>query len=91
MYIPEYIHFFFSVGIHSLEDVRSLLDSKICNNQATAIASAIDIVASAHIIVVALPQLDRIHLTNKELFFPLFTILFSTGRKLVISIHILTY
>lgn len=34
--------------LRSLEDVQSFLDSKGCNDQATVIASAIDIVASAH-------------------------------------------
>ena len=38
----------FGDAICSLEDVRSFLDSKGCNIQATVISSAIDSVASAH-------------------------------------------
>ena len=38
----------FGDAIRSLKDVRSFLDSKGCNDQATVIASAIDTVASAH-------------------------------------------
>ena len=38
----------FSEAIHSLEDVPAFLDSKGYSNQATVVASTVDLVASLH-------------------------------------------